>query len=303
MKKKPTSPKVTKTSKPVKKTSPIKITADRIIDLPVKELEKLNISTISCYVNMGGESYDDMINISPDEIFAHLKKTGELAKTAAKSPDAYYNFFKQFTDKGLPIIHFAASSGTSLICSCAKMAAERLPNVYVVDTLSLSGGLALLAGYAMELIKKGQTDPKIIYELCLEKREKLQSSFVIETLECLHKGGRCSSLQYLAARILKIKPVISLDKVTGKMSPREKHLGGYRGVLAKYIKSTFEKFPNPDLRFLYITHYCKDEALINYFLDTVATHHKFEKVVVNLTGCNCAIHCGPNSFGMFYFQQ
>jgi len=281
----------------------IKITADRIIDLPKEELEKLNISTISCYVNMGGQSYDDMVDIVPDDIFAHLKKTGELAKTAAKSPDAYYNFFKQFTDQGLSVIHFAASSGTSIICSCAQAAAARLPGVYVVDTLSLSSGLALLASYAMELIANGETDPEKIAALCVLKREKLQSSFVIETMECIHKGGRCSSLQYFAARLLKIKPVISLDKTTGKMSPREKHLGSYRNAIAKYVKNTFEKFPNPDLGHLYITHYCKDENLINYVVDTVAAHHKFENIHIGLTGCNCAIHCGPNTFGIFYLQQ
>jgi len=279
----------------------IKITADRIIDLLQDELTRLDISTMPCYVNMGGNSYEDLVDITPDDIFGHLARTGELAKTAAKSPDDYYNFFEPFTGGNKAVIHFAASSGTSAICSHAAKAAESLPNVYVVDTKSLSSGLALLAKYALGLIENGEDNPEKIYESCLEKRKKLQSSFVIDTLECIHKGGRCSALMYYAANLLKIKPVITLDKKTGKMLSREKCKGKIHRVLATYAANTFKKFPNPDLKDLYIIHSCKDEALIKYFVDIATSYYKFENVHVGVTGCNCSIHCGPNTFGLFYF--
>lgn len=281
----------------------IKITADRMIDLPKEELDRLNISTMSCYVSMGGKSYEDLIDIFPDDIFRHLRETGELAQTAAKSPNAYYEFFKPFTGKNKAVIHFAATSGISSICGYAIEAAKRLPDTYVVDTHSLSNGIALLAGYAIELIENGETNAKKIYELCMAKREKLQSSFLIDTLECLYKGGRCSSLQYFAANILKIKPVITIEKSNGKMVTREKYRGNNRKALAEYIRNTFKKYPNPDLKHLYVIHYCKDEELIKYFIETVTSYHPFETVHMGLTGCNCAIHAGPNTFGFFYFVK
>lgn len=281
----------------------IKITADRIIDLSKEELDKLQIATMSCYIVMGDKSYEDMIDVTPDDVFKYVKETGDMAKTAAKSPDAYYEFFKQFTDKGMAVIHFAAASGISAICGFAKEAATRLPNVYVIDTCSLSNGVALLAKHAIELIDEGKKDPKEIYEICMAKREKVQASFIIDKLEFLYKGGRCSSLQLFAANLLKIRPVITLDKDIGKMYTREKIIGSHRHALAQYVKNTFKKFPNPDLKHLYINHISKDEELIKHFIKLATSYYKFENVHIGTVGCNCSVHGGPNTFGIVYFVK
>ena len=281
----------------------IKITADRMIDLPKEKLDELDISTMSCFVNMGGESYEDLIDIFPDDVFEHLRKTGEIAKTAAKSEDHYYDFFKPFASKDTAIIHFATSSGISMLCHNATIAAKRLPNTYVIDTKMLSNGIALLVGYAMELIKNGETNPKKICDLVREKREKLQGSFVIDTLECLYKGGRCSSLQYFGANLLKLKPVITMDSKTGNMIVREKCRGNRKRAVTQYIANTFKKYPDPDLKDLYLIHFCKDKEMVKYFIDTVKSYHHFENVHMGQTGCNCSIHAGPNTFGMFYFVK
>lgn len=281
----------------------IKITADRIIDLSKEELDRLGISTMSCYINMGNSSYEDMIDVTPEDVFKFVRETGEMAKTAAKSPDEYYNFFKPFTDKGMAVIHFAAASGMSAICGFAKEAATRLPGVYVIDTRSLSNGVALLAKHALTMINQGETDEKKIVETCMSLRDKLQASFIIDTLEFLHKGGRCSSLQYFAANLLKIRPVITMDRITGKMYTREKIRGNHRHALKQYLDNTFKKFPNPDLKHLYINHISQDKELIDYFVKLATSYHKFENVHIGTIGCNCSVHGGPNTFGIFYFVQ
>jgi len=281
----------------------IKITADRMIDLPLQELVEKDIPTMSCYVNMGGNSYDDMVDITPDEVFEHLRKTGEIAKTAAKSPEDYYKFFKPFTGKDRSVIHFCVSSGISMLYQNAAKAARDLPDTYVVDTRSLSNGIALLVEYARALVAGGEKDPKKIYNLCVERRNKIQDSFMISTLECLHKGGRCSALQYFAANIFGIKPVVTMSKLDGKMQIREKCKGNIRKALATYVANTFKKYPNPDLKDLYIIHYSKDEELIKYYTDIVQSHHKFENIHIGDGSCNSSIHSGPNTFGMFYFVQ
>ncbi|MCL2621641.1 MAG: DegV family protein [Firmicutes bacterium] len=281
----------------------IKITADRILDLPPEKLAQLDIATMSCYINMGDKSYEDMIDVTPDDVFKFVRETGKMAQTAAKSPDSYEQFFKQFTDKGMAVIHFAASSGISAICSFAIEASKRLQNVYVVDTHSLSGGVALLATYAKSLIEAGQTDVKKLYEISMEKRDKLQTSFMIDTLEFLHKGGRCSTLQLYAAKLLKLRPVITLEKTTGKMHTREKIIGNHKKALAQYLENTFKKYPNPDLKDLYINHISKDEELVKYFIEKATSYYKFENIHVGNISCNCAVHGGPNTFGIFYFVK
>ena len=280
----------------------IKITADRIIDLSKEELDELNISTISCYINLVGVSYSDLEDIFPEDVFSHFEKRRELAKTAAKSPEIYSEFFEQFTSKGDTVIHFAASSGTSAICDNAKIAAEKLKGVFVVDTLTLSNGIALLAKYAISLIRQGETDAQKVYELCLAKRSKVKCSFIIETLDYLYKGGRCSGMQLFGANLFRIRPVVAMNE-SGKMQIREKYRGKYMKAIARYIEHTFKIHPNPDLAQLYLLHFCKDKAIEEFLLAEVAKYHKFENIQVNSGSCNCAIHSGRNTVAMFYFEK
>lgn len=281
----------------------IKITADRIIDLPKAELDRLGIATISCYINMNEKSYEDMIDITLEQVFDNMRETGKLAKTAAKSPDAYYEFFAPFAASYDTVIHFAAASGTSAICSHAIEASKRFKNVYVFDTKTLSCGIALLAKYAIELIQNGETNPEVILAKCGEQRKKLQFSFMIDTLECLHKGGRCSVLKYGVAKLLKLRPVVTIDGDTAMMKVRQKCKGNLKKCLTEYITSTFKQFPNPESKEICILYTSKNDEMLQHVVDTVKSLYIFENVYVALAGCNAGVHSGPNTFGLCYFMK
>lgn len=278
----------------------IKIVSDRMIDLPKEELTALNIDTISCYINMGDKSYSDLEDVFPEDVFNYMDKTGRVAQTAAKSPALYSEFFGQFVAKGDTVIHFAASSSISSIAENAKTAAKDYPGkVYVIDTLLLSNGIALLARYALELIADGETDVEKIVKLVEQKIPKVQGSFLIDTLDCLYKGGRCSGMTYYAANLLKIKPVIHMND-TGHMVVREKLRGNRNRILEPYIKNTFAKKPNPDLSILYVVYTNYDKAVQENFLSIVAKYHHFKNIQFNLVSCNCCVHSGRNTIGLFY---
>ena len=278
----------------------IKIVADRMIDLPEEELKALNIDTISCYINMGNKSYCDLEDVFPEDIFKYMDETGKVAKTAAKSPALYSEFFGQFVAKGDTVIHFAVSSGISSIAQNAKTAAKDYPGkVFVIDTLLLSFGIALLVKYALRLIAEGETDAEKIVASVIQKIPKVQGSFILDTLDCLYKGGRCSGLTYYAANLLKIKPVIHMNE-TGHMVVREKHRGNQTRVLEPYIKTTFDKKPDPDLDLLYVAYTTYDKAVQEQILSTVAKYYSFKKVQFNDVSCNCAVHSGRNTIGIFY---
>ncbi len=278
----------------------IKIVSDRMIDLPVEELRSLNIDTISCYVNMDGKSYSDMDDIFPEDIFKFMDETGKFPQTAAKSPALYTEFFKQFVDNGETVIHFAASSGISSIAENAKIAAQDFPGkVFVIDSLLLSNGIALLAKYAIKLIENGETDAERIVQLVTQMIPKIQCSFLIDTLDCLFKGGRCSGLTFYMASILKIKPVIYMNE-TGHMVVREKFRGNQEKVLEQYIKKTFDKYPNPELDQLYFAYSTYNELVEANIRKIVAKYHNFKNIQFNKIGCNCSIHSGRNAIAMFY---
>lgn len=280
----------------------IQITSDRMIDLSDEELKSLNIKTISCYVNMGNESYFDMQNIFPNDIFDFVRRTGKVAKTAAQSMDAYAAFFAEHLTEDNYILHFACSSGISSICENAKKAAE-LSNgkIFVIDTLSLGNGIALLVKYALELIEVGE-DIKTVYEKCLARVPFVQASFLLNTLECLHKGGRCSAIQYFGANLLKIRPTIYMDK-TGNMKIREKRRGKFEIAIKSYIKDTFAKYPNPDLKSVYIEESTPNEEIRNLITTEIAKYFTFENMYFNTTSCNSCIHCGENTVAIFYMND
>jgi len=278
----------------------IKIVSDRIIDLSGEELAELGIDTISCYINIDGKSYSDLDDVFPEDVFGYMDKTGRVAQTAAKSPTLYSEFFRPFVENGDTVIHFAASSGISVIAQNAAIAAKDFPGkVFVIDTLLLSNGLALLVKYAQRLIRDGETDPEKIVELVKQKIPKVQCSFLLDTLDAIYKGGRCSGLTYYAANILKIKPAIYMNE-TGHMVVREKHRGEMTSALKRYIKVTFEKYPDPDLSKLYIAYTTFNKDIHELVLETIGSHYKFEDIQVNSCSCNCCVHSGRNAVALFY---
>ena len=281
----------------------IKILADRMIDLTDEEIAALNIDTISCYINMGDKNYSDLIDVFPEDVYRFMDETGNVAQTAAKSPALYSEFFDQFVSKGDTVIHFAVSSGISSIAQNAKAAALDFPGkVFVIDTLTLSNGIALLAKYALKLISEGETDAEKIVTLVEQKIPKIQASFLLETLDCLYKGGRCSGMVYYASNLFRIKPVIHMDD-TGHMVVREKHRGSQKRVLEPYIKSTFEQYPNPELDQLYIVYTVYNEAVQKQILEIVAKYHDFKNIQFNYSSCNSCVHGGRNAIAMFYMQK
>jgi len=278
----------------------IKIVADRMIDLPKEELNSLGIDTISCYINVDGKSHSDLDDIFPEDVFEYMDRTGKVAQTAAKSPALYSEFFAQFTANGDSVIHFACSSGISAIAKNAAIAAQDYPGqVFVIDTLLLSNGMALLVKYALRLIQEGETNPEAIVEKVKQKIPKVQCSFLIDSLDALYKGGRCSGMVYYAANILKIKPVIYMNE-TGHMVTREKYRGSQDKILGQYIKQTFAKYPNPDLDMLYCSYTSYNKAVQEGITALVAQHHDFKRIQFNLCSCNCCVHSGRNALCISY---
>lgn len=281
----------------------IKIVADRMIDLSNEELAALGIDTISCYINMGDKSFSDLEDIFPEDVFNYMDETGKVAQTAAKSPALYSEFFGRFVAQGDTVIHFACSSGISSIAQNAFIAAKEYPGkVYVIDTLQLSLGIALLVKFALQMIVDGETDAEKIVRMVTATISNVQGSFLIDTMDCLYKGGRCSGLTYYAANLLNIKPVIHMNN-TGHMTVREKLRGARARVLEQYIKNTFAKNPNPDLKVLHVVYTTYDEEVQKKIMAIVEKYHKFQRVQFNEVSCNCCVHSGRNTIGLFYMCQ
>jgi DegV family protein with EDD domain len=249
---------------------------------------------------LGNDCYSDLDDVFPDDVFNYMDRAKKVAMTAAKSPDMYSDFFRPYAEKYDAVIHFSASSGISSIADNAEKASHNFPGkVFVIDTLLLSNGLALLVYYAKKLIADGETNPETIVRLVKAQIPKVQCSFLLEDLECLHRGGRCSGLSYYAANLLRIKPVICMSD-TGKMVVREKCRGHRERSFEAYFKNTFARYPDPELDILYVGYSTFSPEFEGLVRGIVAKYFDFKKIQFNAVGCNCSVHCGRNVLAAMY---
>ena len=207
----------------------IKITSDSTCDLTLQQLQDYDITVCPLVVNKGGQAFHDGVDIHPDDIYAHVAAGGDLCSTSALNPADYIAFFSEQLQGYDALIHLNISTGFSSCHQNACLAAEEVEHVWVVDSQNLSTGQGLLVLKAAELAREGKA-PQQIVDILNATAGKVRASFVLEQLEYMKKGGRCSSVAALGANLLKLKP--SIEVRDGKMGVAKK----YRGSLEKCVR-------------------------------------------------------------------
>lgn len=277
----------------------IKITVDSTNDLTQELIEKYDIAVMPLAVNMGDRLYRDMIDITPDDIYAHVNGGGALPKTSAVNAAEYSEMFEKYLKDYDAIIHINISSEMSTCHNSARMAAEGLP-VYPIDSRNLSTGSALLALMACEKAAAGEDAEKIAEELRAAV-DKVDASFVVSRLDYLHKGGRCSAIAMLGANVLKLKPCIEVHD--GKMGVAKKYRGNYNRCLDMYVKDRLTADANIDTKRIFITHSGVDQATIDQVRAAVESCMKFDEILVTRAGCTISSHCGDGTLGILYMHK
>ena len=178
-------------------------------------------------------------------------------------------------------------------------ASQNLENVFVIDSRTLSSGIALLALRARELVEKGMDAAAIAAELT-EKTTNVQASFVLKRLDFLYKGGRCNALSYFGANLLKIRPRIVVND--GKMGSDKKYRGKMGKVVAKYCQDVFEDNKNPDLSKAFLTYTTASEDMIAE-AKLALVERGFKQIYEAHAGGTIASHCGPNTLGILFFNE
>ncbi len=276
------------------------ITSDSTTDLSVALKERYGVVTLPLGINLGDKTYLDGIDITPDFIYEHHSKTGELPKTSAANLGESLDFFKQFTDEGKKVIHFTISSEMSSTYRNACLAAEEFEDVHVIDTKNLSTGGGLLVVAAAELRDAGKSFEEIISEV-ENLVPRVDASFVIDSLEYLHKGGRCSALAMLGANLLKLKPCIEVKN--GSMGVGKKYRGKYDEVLKQYVKERIGDASDIVLDRVFVTHAGCDEKIVNDIVDIVKESAPFGEVFLTRAGCTISSHCGANTLGVLFIRK
>lgn len=276
------------------------IASDSTTDLGAELIKKYDIKILPLGVNLGDKSYLDGVDIDPDMIYAHYEKCGELPKTAAANVADFADFFKKYTDEGCAVIMFTISQSMSSTYNNGRMAAEDFEDVYVVDTKNLSTGGGLLVLAAADMAAQGMEAAEIAAK-CSEMADYVDASFVVDDLEFLHKGGRCSALAAFGANLLQLKPCIMVRD--GKMGVGKKYRGKFASTLEKYIADQIGDGSDVELDRVFVTHAGCDKDVYMACAEQVKKLAPFKEILITRAGCTISSHCGRNTLGVLFIRK
>ena len=280
--------------------SNIRITCDSTCDLTASLYETYRAQPVPLGVSLGDDFRRDGVDIKPQDIYAFAAATGSLPKTSAISVGEYEELFRSLTAQGDPVIHINLSSELSVSHQNACLAAQMVGNVYVVDSRNLSSGSGHLVLLARELADEGKSPEEIVAAL-EEARAKLDVSFVLQTLEYLHMGGRCSGVAAFGANLMKLRPEIEV--IGGKMQVGRKYRGTMEKTILAYIRGRLEGRTDIDCHRIFITHSGVPQDIEDKAVALVKELQPFREVIVTSAGCTISSHCGPNCLGVLFLRK
>ena len=281
-------------------SKPVMITADSTCDLSEELLSRYNVKILPLTILLGEESFLDGAHYTPDDMYSRYRADGTLPKTAAPSLQQINEFFAPILAQGYEIVHLDISSELSSTCNNARIVSSELEGVYVVDSRMLSTGVGLLVIEGAECRDKGMSAAEIAEHLTA-LTEKVDTSFVLDTLEFMWKGGRCSGVAALGANLLKLKP--ALEMKDGKLGVYKKYRGSINSVYRQYIT---ERLSGKQIRpgHVFITESGEIdqsvidelEALVRQLIPVKEIHH-------TIAGCTVSSHCGPKTLGVLFINE
>ncbi|MBQ6570045.1 MAG: DegV family protein [Clostridia bacterium] len=277
----------------------IKICADSTCDLSPELVQKYDIEIIPMPVYLDDQLHYDMVDITPDDIYKRFYATKQLPKTAAINNAVFEEVWSKWLDQGYDIINFDISSEMSSVYSCARtQALEHEGRVFTPDSRNLSTGIGLSILKAAELAAQGMSAAEIT-EYIESYVKRVDVSFVLNYIDFLWKGGRCSGVAALGANVLKIKPVIEV--IDGSMQSTKKLRGAFSKAMVDYIEYKLKDRTDLDYERIFVTHSGIDKELEDLAVATVKRlQPEFKEVLVTQAGCCISSHCGPDCIGVLF---
>lgn len=278
----------------------IKITCDSTCDLTPELYERYNVTVIPLCVTMGDKVYRDGVDTMPQDLFNYVEATGALPTTSAISVCEYEDVFRKYVEEGYEIVHINLSSELSSSHQNARLAAQSFEKVYIVDSLSLSTGSGHLVVLAAELASAGY-DGEYIAKALNDMKGNLDVSFVLQTLDYLHKGGRCSSLARFGANVLKLRPEIVMED--GSLHVGKMYRGSMEKTILDYVRGRLDDEKNVNNDLIFVTHSGVPAEIVEKVKALVKELRPFEKIIETVAGSTISCHCGPACLGVLFFRK
>jgi DegV family protein with EDD domain len=278
----------------------IKLTSDSTCDLSRELLDRYDISLIPLYVMKNGKAYRDGVDITPAEIFSYVDDTGDFCTTAAVSTFDYIKFFDFYSSKYDAVIHLNIGSGFSVCHTNASSAARIFKNVFVVDTKNLSSGQGHVAVEAAKLAEAGLEAEEIISRL-QDVISRVETSFLIDRLDYIFKGGRCSLATALGANILHLRTCVEVNG--GVMQVTKKYKGSFESAVETYVRDKLQGRGDICGDRVFITHPAAPRQSVDAARAAIERYASFKEIAETRAGCTISCHCGPKTLGVLFIRK
>ncbi|NLL41875.1 MAG: DegV family protein [Firmicutes bacterium] len=274
----------------------IRVSADSTCDLSPELIERFNIAITPLSITVDEQVFRDGVDIKSKDVFRFVEE-GKTCVTGAVNVYEYQEHFQSLTANGDQVIHICLGSGFSSCYNHALLAAQDFSGVEIADSKNLSTGSGHLVYEAALMAQDGAGLEEIKARLD-ELRAKIDASFVIDTLDYLARGGRCSGVTAQGAKILRLKPCIEVRD--GAMIVGRKYRGVIEKALRMYVQDRLRDLSCLDPSRMFITSAGCSPELVAMVRSIVEERGRFEEIIITEAGCTIANHCGPQTLGVLF---
>lgn len=278
----------------------IKITTDSTCDLPEALLREYDITVLPLGIVKGEGLFRDGVDIHPADIAAHVDAGGAITTTNAVNTADYLDCFSRLLKTCDAVIHVNLGAKISSCHQNARIAAAELSNVYVADSANITVGMGELVLRAARAARAGHTPEEILAEL-EDLRRRMEVSFVLDRLDYMKRGGRCSAVTAIGANLLKLHPCIEV--VDGKLAVTKKYRGSMERVVSDYLHDRLDGRDDIDTERIWLVDSAFGPELADAARAVLQADGRFGEILESKAGCTIFSHCGPNTVGLAILRR
>lgn len=278
----------------------IKITTDSTCDLPEALLREYDITVLPLGIVKGEGLFRDGVDIHPADIAAHVDAGGAITTTNAVNTADYLDCFSRLLKTCDAVVHVNLGSKISSCHQNARIAAAELSNVYVADSDNITVGMGELVLRAARAARAGHTPEEILAEL-EDLRRRMEVSFVLDRLDYMKRGGRCSAVTAIGANLLKLHPCIEV--MDGKLAVTKKYRGSMDRVVSDYLHDRLDGRDDIDTERIWLVDSAFGPELADAARAVLQADGRFGQILESKAGCTIFSHCGPNTVGLAILRR
>jgi len=194
--------------------SKVAIVTDSTAYIPSALQQQLNITVVPLSLIWGEESYEDGVDMMPDDFYKRMENSKVIPTTSQATIASMKNAFERLLAEGQDVLGIFLSSKLSGTVESAMQAREMLQKgqdrIAILDSLATTMALGWPVLTAARAAEAGESLVEC-QKLAEKARDQTGVMFVVETLEYLRRGGRIGGAQAMLGTILNIKPLLELQ--------------------------------------------------------------------------------------------